>query len=291
MGKSQLEPLLIELLKKQCLQFNEKNNYFEMEVYAGSNDELSDKQIKKVLQHKNPQEYLIEMVNEEYGDNDYLEYDEIIRQLKQKLDSDIFDEHKEYIEDWVKEHVCLNYPYEHYLNQEINVDIIVDTGDGNEDFVLNCVYPHYNGRKGETISDKASIVWLTKQQGYTKTQLNKAMRYSEYGGSKFLKSIRDEVANCTSHMNALAFFVQLTLKDYFELVERKSKNLIISQGMSCGLYDCWNGAGGSLEIELDKDVVLPKKFISSMQIDGARGYSVDEIYGVSSKFWKGKIVA
>ena len=82
--------------------------------------------------------------------------------------------------------------------------IIVDTGDENYDYVSNDMYPHYNASSNDVIAEEASILWLIRQQGYKKHQLNKALRYEDYSGSKLLKSIRTEVANCST-----VFYLQL----------------------------------------------------------------------------------
>lgn len=90
-------------------------------------------------------------------------------------------------------------------------------------------------------------------------------------------------------MNALAFFVKMTLKQFIELRENPI-NIKLSKDTSCGLYDCWNGSGGTLELELENDVVIPKKYVE-MHIDGTRGYGVDNIYGMSSSFWSDTVLA
>jgi hypothetical protein len=85
-------------------------------------------------------------------------------------------------------------------------------------------------------------------------------------------------------MNALTFFTKMTLKEFIDYQENPT-DLTISIEKNCGLYDPWNGAGSVLEIELEKPVKIPKKYIE-MHIDGCRGYGVDEIYGMCSSFWK-----
>jgi hypothetical protein len=172
---------------------------------------------------------------------------------------------------------------------------------------LNCVYPHYNGTYGETIDENASILWLAKQQGYKKSDLNKALRNEEYKDSKLLKSIRTEIVNCSSHMNVLTFCVEMTLEEAINLnnrikeeeplnksynpKERKGKDCItISKDTTCGLYDPWSGAGSVLEIELEKDVVLPLKYIDSALPDGCRGsYSINEVYCPTNIWRNGKV--
>jgi hypothetical protein len=156
--------------------------------------------------------------------------------------------------------------------------LILDTGDGNYDFTLNNLFSE------KKIANESALLWLAKKQGYTKTQLKAAIFENECGDSKFLKSVRQECANVTTHMNALAFFVKITIKELIEYKE-KSGAVLIKKGTSCGLIDVWNGAGGVLEIQLEKDVKIPKNKIRSFTIDGGDGYGVDQIYGMSSSFW------
>ena len=110
-----------------------------------------------------------------------------------------------------------------------------------------------------------------------------------------LKSLRAEVHNCSSHMNALTFFVEMTVEQLFDLNEAmkdkgengtvRKRKVTLDKSAVCGLYDNWSGAGSILEIELEKDVVLPMKYIGTALPDGGRGYSVASIYGVCSSMW------
>ena len=105
-------------------------------------------------------------------------------------------------------------------------------------------------------------------------------------------------------MNALSFFVKLSLKEALELHElvndiqftkngyvkisdgkEATSEITLAKETACGLYDTWNGAGSMLEIKLEKDVVLPLKYIDSASPDGCRGYSISSIYGVCGSFW------
>jgi hypothetical protein len=305
--EKQIVELIKDCINKNCyLNYNKENGTYTGDIYTDYNDYLEDSTIKDIFKSKNPKNKFYELLDECYVDCGFEYQYDVIKTIADNLDEEIYDGYEDFIKDWVYMHVNFNYPYEHYINQSVQVDIIVDTGDESYDYTLNCVYPHYNGRYGEIINNQASLVWLTKQQGYTKLQLNKALRDCDYGDSKFLKSVRDEVANCTSHMNSLAFFVDITLGELLDLQDkiiedsendikegyrtinkRKGKGyLTIDKNTSCGLYDNWNGAGSILEISLDKDVKLPIKYISSATIDGNRGYGVDEIYGMCSSFWK-----
>lgn len=303
-----VEAAVRDFLNAQYLTYDKTFDCWTGEIYADYRDELSDTTIKEIFDADSPQDALYEKLDAAYFDAPWDYNKELIHELKQiwhkndevpEWDSEIASE----ISDFVQEKVMWNWPYDHYANQMVEVDLILDTGDGNYDFVLNCVYPHYNGTKGETINNRASIVWLAKQMGYTKQQLNNALRYNQFEGSKFLKSITEEVLNCTSHMNALAFFVSMSVQDCIELNKRvekakgdlpsykahesNSKDFItIPKGTCCGLYDSWSGAGSILEVEIEKDIELPLKLVSSAQPDGCRGYGIKDIYGIMSSFWR-----
>ena len=219
-----------------------------------------------------------------------------------------YDDHEEFIESWIREHLFFRYPEEHFLKQTVCVNITVDTGDENYDYVLNNLYPHYDARYGDTVSEESSLLWLIRQQGYKKRQLNKALRHKDYSGSRLLETIRSEAANCNSHMNALTFFVEMTVEQVLDLQEairdnqtkdpplkpgayrcvwnRKGRRkIVLDKSAVCGLYDTWNGAGSLLEIELEKDVILPLKYISTAWPDGGRGYSVAKVFGICHSMW------
>ena len=63
------------------------------------------------------------------------------------------------------------------------------------------------------------------------------------------------------------------------------EQIVLDKSTECMLYDPWNGAGGVLGIELERDVKLPIRYIDTAQQDGSRGYSVRSIYGVTSALW------
>lgn len=300
---------VIRLIEKHTyLAYDAEQDEIKAEIYADYRDEAPDKTIIQWCQSKSPMEAFWESLYEWYQQSIWELEDEVISAVEKSWDSKVhsYEDNEEYIADWIREHLSIKLPEKHYLNQEVCVDIIVDTGDENYDYVLNDVYPHYDGRYEDTIPEEASILWLARQQGYNKRQLNAAMKKSSFAGSKLLESLRCEVINCHTHMNALTFFVKMTVKELFALQEamidnakndvedggyktvkkRKGrKKLTLSKDTACGLYDTWSGGGSVLEIELEKDVDLPLKFISTALPDGGRGWSVANVYGICSSFW------
>ena len=112
-----------------------------------------------------------------------------------------------------------------------------------------------------------------------------------------------ELANLPSAMSTVTFLVDLTLEQLIglnrliRLQDRDGRNydsrknpycgyVVIDKDTMTGLYDPWQGGGSVFEIQLEKDVRLPVKFIRSALPDGGDGYSVEEVYGMCGSAWK-----
>lgn len=301
-----------------------ESNYFEKdehgcykyELYADYRDELDNKTATEILESQNPSESFYEKIIQCWDDC-ILDYeDEHIKNIKASMleaDDGLFpdgmnEEDEEILVDEFREIAYFVPPYKHYLKQKFYTNIMVDTGDGNYDYVLNSVYPGWYGRYGDTINDNASIVWLAKQQGYTKTQLKNALKLGDMKDPKgFLETLRVELANEGSHMNTLCFLAEMTLEELIkvnELIRFRDKDgvmydakerkycgyLVIDKKAETGLYDPWNGGGSVFEIELEKDIRLPIKFIRSALPDGGDGWSLDSVYGMCGSCWRDDVV-
>ena len=291
---------------KMCAWQKKPDGYYHEEIYADYRDEMEDSTLKEIMKSEDPEQTFYEKMFEWYQDAEWeIErnlLEAVVASIETAAPTETYDEDE--IKDEIRELVSIDYPYEHFLKQEFCVNIFVDTGDGNYDYVLNCVYPHYNGRCGETIDDKASILWLARQQGYTKTDLNKALRKGDIKDPHgFLESMRQEVINHGSHMAILTFLARMTLEEIFELNELlklQDRNghfydaekrpycgyILIDKKAECGLYDPWGGGGSILELQLEKDVRLPIRFIRSATVDGGDGYSIRNIYGTDSSIYR-----
>ncbi|MBE6557552.1 MAG: hypothetical protein E7661_00825 [Ruminococcaceae bacterium] len=295
---------------KMCAWQKKPDGYYHEEIYADYRDEMEDSTLKEIMASEDPEQTFYEKMFEWYQDAEWeIEsnlLEAVVASIETAAPTETYDEDE--IKDEIRELVSIDYPYEHFLKQEFCVNIFVDTGDGNYDYVLNCVYPHYNGRYGETINDRASIVWLARQQGYTKTELNKALREGDIKDPKgFLESMRQEVINHGSHMGILTFLARMTLEEIFELNELlklQDRNghfydaekrpycgyILIDKKAKCGLYDPWGGGGSILELQLEKDVRLPIRFIRSATVDGGDGCSIRNVYGTDSSIYREDVV-
>jgi len=290
-----------EVLDRIC--FRDEHGNFYTEIYADYRDELDDYWLQKICNSTDPRDGFYEWLDEAYLYSlwDHEDYiigeilkDEDVAAIVSKLDQDEVREH-------LRDMFYVKLPEDHFLSQEVLVDILVDTGDLNYDYTLNNFGPHYDARDNEAIPDESSLLWLARQQGYNKTQLKKAMR-ERPKEKNFMQSIYDEINNAGSHMNTLTFMVKMELREYFNLASaivaerelnksytmdgRKGRGwILLDKSTTTGLYDPWNGGGSLLEIRLDKDVRLPIRCIETAKQDGCRGYSIRDIYYCSTSLW------
>ena len=283
-------------------QYDGKNDCYFDECYVDYRDELTDKDIANILDQNEPEWALQAMLSDCYQDSEWQYRDDVITKFQKTEEGSKYS--WEEIDDELVEMWYLKIPYEHYKQQEVCMDIFVDTGDMNYDYILNAVYPHYNGCEDDEIDDKASLVWLAKTQGYTKKQLQNQLTNGKdkLDVKGFLETVYQEVINCSAPCPALVFPIRITLEQAMKICkiinnndnykkynpeERKDcGSLVIDKNVDCALYDYWSGGGGCWGIELEKDVELPIKFIHRVVPDGSLDYSMESCYGVSSECWK-----
>ncbi len=301
--KKVIESVIINILDKEWNCKKQDDGTYIYSIDADYRDKMSTKDIVEILESPDPLQTLSEKVWEGYSETDcqYLfEMEKFITEYLEELGIvSVEDE----VYDMLMELVSCTYPIEHFLGQELCVNIMVDTGDGNYDFCLNHVYPAYDGDIDEPLDDKAGIVWLSATQGYDKETLKAALDEENFSCSRvFLKSMRQEVANVTSHINVTTFLVKMSLRNAIELnklirlqdrdghfydaTERPDCGcIVIDKDTKNGLFDPWNGGGSLLDVELEKDVVLPIRFIRSAWPDGCDGYGIDDVYGMYNSAW------
>lgn len=280
------------------------------ELYAAYNDEMDNKTATEILQSNDPITELLEKVQDWWDNYEWDRQDDLENRVKNKLTAgdgpylDGFtDMQSDMFTDLMRELVYFHLPVGHYLDQKFCVNVMVDTGDGSYDYTLNSVYPCWYGNYEDEIGDKASIVWLARQQGYSKEQLWDALKEGDIKDPHgFFETMRQEVANCGSGMIVLTFLVEMSLRDLIELnrfIKLQDRNghfydntknpdcgyVIIDKNTTTGLYSPWDGCGGVLEIELEKDVRLPIRFIRSALPDGGDGRSISRAFWISESAW------
>lgn len=278
-----------EIIEKHTYM-KEVNGNYEGDIYVDYRDSLNDEQINSIVNANDKMQAFYEELDEYVMDSTMHEEYELRMTIKmhwnEELHGDFYDVESDVI-DWMNDHVYFNFDYDHFLATDMNVNIVVDTGDGDYDYTLNN-FASYNASEGEDIESESSVLWLAMEQGYSKEDIKNALN-GEYNNSGFLESLHEELINVTSHMNALAFFVKMTMQEYIDMTDNK-RDIKLDKNVSCGLVDFWMGAGGMLNIALEKEVTLPLDIID-IHADGDRGYGVQSIFGLGSDFWTNSIVS
>ncbi|QZA69834.1 hypothetical protein 043JT007_48 [Bacillus phage 043JT007] len=261
------------------------NGTYTVEVYVDHNDELRADQLEAISQADDPHAEFIESLDEYVFECEGYAKADLFEDIRSKWDQEnhgSFADAEDAVRDFLDINVHADFPYNHFSQQKVLVNLVVDAGDANYDYTLNC-FANSLYYDDDQLSPESGLVWLVRQQGYEVQQLIDAVNSEEETGNRFLDSIVDESANVTTSMNALTFHVQMSLEDFIKLKENKV-DLTLEKDTTAGLVDYWSGAGSMHDIQLDKEVVLPHSMYDA-HIDGARGYGIMEIYGVDSDFW------
>lgn len=281
--------IIEEILKKETIQTD--TSKYSLEIYADYYDTIEKDTIIDILNNYNkngfatPLDYLYDKVFHWYEEVEYELTDNIVNSIIAKINELDIEYNKEEIEEYVLDKVDIIYPINHFLEENIPVNIIIDTGDGEYDFSLNGQY----GDLSE-INNNNSLLWLTRTQGYSRNQLKKLIHDGHnVNNSDFLKSLEEEILNETTCLNALTFFVNMTLGELLNINDTQNKKIRINKNTNCGLVDFWNGAGSLLNISLEKDLIINSSIIDSISIDGSRRYSVKSIYGIDNSLWNESI--
>ena len=276
----------------------------KIEVFADRGDKMSAEDAAAILESEDPENAFLEKMADWYGYGDcYIE--EIALEAVKHFEIEGFRCSLNDAFEVIRDMSEITFPETHYLKQEFNVPIMLDTGDAGSDFTLNDLM--YEAENGLDLPDEASLVWLTKQQGHSKKKLREALlsRYDPEDVT-FLSSVEQELANAPGYMQVLTFLVRMSFGDLLEVnkrmrlamegentkfdinARRDCGKLVLSSTTMCGLFAPWTGAGSLLEIELEKDVEIPIKYIWSCLPDmkqGPHGYGVDETYGLTGSAW------
>lgn len=293
----------------------EEEDLWRSEIYVDYRDEISDEDAMKIAADDYPEQALWEILDYAYMEQDSYNRGQILKEVKDWFEEGEYEYDPDELNDVFNDMVYAKLPDEYFLNQEFLVDILVDTGDANYDYTLNPrIYPCWYSHDNKKIEDKASLLWLTRQQGYSKTEMKSFLNNGKetYDNDTFplswtgayLQSVYNELANLGSHMGQLTFLVKMTLADLIELnklIKAKDRNgrfhdatknpycgyIILDKSTETGLYDKCYGGGSLFEINLEKDVRLPIRFISKAIPDKClKPYNIKEVYGMCGSVWR-----
>ena len=313
--------LCISRLKERIKEIVENNfrpnDDGGIEIYCHYDDELSDTTIKEIMKSENPRQAFSETL---WSFDDCYEWNHLFDTVKRELkddDLELYLNNQTEMSDFLYETYSFYYPEEHF-NKSVKVNIMLDTGNMNYDFTRDNVLNWDGQWSGGNFDKESSLLWLAKQQGKA-TLLKKCVKESwnkwknneqQYKETteckdKFVISAMQELANLTSHMGTMTFLVEMSLFDLFELKEaiQKEKELnksyylderkgtgyiVLDKSTMCGLFNCWSGSGSVLEIDCEKDIKIPLRYIFDVVVDGTKiyGYDVNEVYGLIGSAWQ-----
>lgn len=138
-----------------------------------------------------------------------------------------------------------------------------------------------------------ALSYLINQQGHSVTEVYDALAN---GGSAnpFIESVNEEVTeNSSEAMSELAALVRMDgnqMLDFLDAVERGTDSLVLPKDYATlGVFNQWSGCGGTLDIRLERDAVLPLSMVREFNIEGQRevsgSYTVDSVYGLVGSMW------
>ena len=312
-----LRSAVAAVLKDKYWYAKKPDGTFRMEIYADYRDEMDARTAAEICRSDDPYMALWEKLQEWYFEAERYYRAELEKEIREALTEPdgpypdgLGETEEDCFTDIVTDLACWEYPEDHFLKQDFYVNIMLDTGDGNYDFTLNSPYPCWYGDYHERLHEKSSLLWLARQQGYTKTRLWRALREGDMRDPKgFLESCRVECANLPSAMATVTFLVKMTLENLIalnrcvRLQDRDghfydaSKNpycgyIVLGRDTMCGLFNPWSGGGSVLEIQLEKDVRIPIRYIWSALPDGYNHgqYDVGSVYGMCGSAWQDTLV-
>ena len=197
------------------------------------------------------------------------------------------------INEVIMEELSFKLPYAHYLQQEVHVPIMLDTGDANFDYTLNRLMEPDQDHHEPWMDDRASIAWLAKQQGYTKEQLVAAMQTDESDiKDTFLLRLCEEMDYTGDGIGQLVFLTKLTVRELLALrtaMMRKQGSITITDPV-CGLFDKCNGSG-RMGLKISHPIEIPVSLIQSAEIDSVHtgqfgNYGIDEVFDYVEAVWR-----
>lgn len=136
-----------------------------------------------------------------------------------------------------------------------------------------------------------ALSYLVNQQGHSIAEV-----YGN-GDNAFIRSVREEIdENSSEAMSELCALVRMDGQQMLDFIEKRNEakdSLVLPKDYATmGIFNQLSGCGGMLDIQLEKDAVLPLSMVREFQIEGVRGdtnlwdgYTVDEVYGLVGSAW------
>ena len=296
-----IKELVMDYLAENHAWEKKDDGFYYFDIYVDYRDEIDDATAQEILENDYPHDALLEKLWDWYQEQEWDIIDNLVDDFQEKVDPELLEDANiiadgnlddEMIREEFMDSVCVDYPIDWAESQEFCFNIIVSNGDDNYDFWLN---EHIIDEDGNVDQDaeKAGIVWLAKQQGYTLDQVVEVLKDEDnVSTNEFLASISSEVYNGYG-CEALTFCVKMTLGQAIALKEKMESNqngsIVLDKRVECGLFDPWSGGGSVLGIACEKDVEIPFKNIWKFYVDKSRSNrydSIHNVYGTDNSLWR-----
>lgn len=296
-----IRKLVMDYLEENHAWCKKADGNYHFEIDVDYRDEIEDSIAQEILESNSPRDTLIERLWDWYQTDEWDIIDNLVDDFRTKTDPKLLEdaniiEDGNLDDDMIREEfmdiIYIDYPEDWALSQEFCFNIIVSNGDDNYDFWLNEHIVDETGEVDEN-AEKAGLVWLAKQQGYTLEELIEFMKDEEYVNSnKFISSLVAEIFSGYG-CEALTFCVKMTLGQAIALKEQMESNpngsIVLDKRVECGLFDPWSGGGSVLEIACEKDIEIPFENIWKLYIDARRSNrydSIHNVYGTDDSIWR-----
>lgn len=305
----------IELLKPIVAEHLNENGYFE--IYWDYRDELDADTILKAYKNKlkNPEEtiegFIAQQLWELNLDYDFHLYEMVEKDIQDEISNEGGEELAELYNEYGLAFDCLdNVGYNgidvnlHDLlrNTRICVNVMFATP-CEENYDMSSIITAYGCWKEPCPTEvddlDNALTYLIHQQGHSVKEIYDCLLSNQKGftsenSNTFAKSVVNDIVNNTSeYISSVCALVELSGEDiitFFETVAEGKGYLSFDKTTEIGLFNDWSGAGGLLEIKLDKPFIVPVGMVNNIQIEGAdkenSGYTVDSVYGLIGSCWK-----
>lgn len=141
-----------------------------------------------------------------------------------------------------------------------------------------------------------ALSYLVNQQGHSVTELYDYLIGKE-SESPLIRSIREEISeNSSEAMSNLAALLRMDGNELLRFLEARDKgvdSLVLPKGnATLGIFNQWSGCGGVLDIQLERDAILPLSMAWDFSVEGCHEtnrwgcYTVDETYGLVGSMWQ-----
>ena len=229
---------------------------------------------------------------------DWLINNDLLEQQKYLIDKII--DNKDELGIVLKDEEIQNYIYQEY-DYDFNIDGLIKNstvehcyftiGDSNWDndyhkfqfLAKNLKNDLVDKEELKSSIEKTKLPILINSQGYNVEDLldNKKLEKS-----KFLKSLKEEMYDYITDLSGMELTFAIDNLEFKNLLSSLESDYIhISKETSLGLFNKVNGCGSGLNVELEKDIDIPKSIITTLNIKNNSYYSPKKVYGIYTNFY------